>query len=459
MERLARKEDEFKIGWIKRFMEYESLIPGFHEEEIADTEGTLKKYGFPISVEDVSFYPSDPEDPYTMKPVYEDSAAPIYAAFMKSKISNRNVIKELSNPQNNESMRKWHERQRNRCSFELGPRNDAFVHVPLTIELADGCSMGCKFCGLGAGKLKSVFRYTEENARMFRKVLRGAKDIIGIGAGQGTLYFATEPLDNPDYELFNKDYEEIFERIPQITTAAVMRHKDRMHELLKPINKNGTTIYRFSCLSEDIVRQVFQEFTPEELVYTELLPQFPEAPGSVFVNAGRQGDETGELDSTISCVSGFVINFARQTVKLTTPVNASPEHPTGEYIYEETHFEDADGCIELMKSMISKYMQNIIGPKERLKLRDNVSIGMEDGKLVVDSELGMRLSLGSSEEGVGLYKDILELFAEGYHTKREVVTHIVNSRYEGKMLRTELLYYGISKLWGYGILQTESGVI
>ena len=49
MGRFAKKEDEYTIGWIKRFMEYETMIPGFHEEEVSDPEAFLKKYGFPLS--------------------------------------------------------------------------------------------------------------------------------------------------------------------------------------------------------------------------------------------------------------------------------------------------------------------------------------------------------------------------------------------------------------------------
>nr|MCR5106908.1 hypothetical protein [Lachnospiraceae bacterium] len=259
-ERLAKEEDVYKLGWIKRFMEYETMIPGFSKEEKADPVGTLKKYGFPLKPEEVSFYPTDPADRYTMRPVYPETAAAKYAEYMKHKIAFRDELKEINTPEN-EAMRRWHKRQKGRSLAELGARCDALVHVPFAIELADGCSVGCSFCGLNAGRLKSVFRYTEENAVLFNEVLEGVKELIGESAGCGTMYFASEPLDNPDYELFLKDYERIFHRIPQITTATALRHKERMHELLKEINEEGKTVYRFSVLSLEDAYKIFEEFT------------------------------------------------------------------------------------------------------------------------------------------------------------------------------------------------------
>ncbi len=454
MKRLAEKEDEYKISWIKRFMEYESLIPGFHEEEAADPEAVLKKYGFPLTVQEISFYPLR-EGELMMRPVFPDSAAQKYADFMNAKIGYRDALKEAGIP-SHPAMQKWHRRQRGRCMAELGARTDALVHIPFTLELSDGCSVGCSFCGLNAGKLKSLFRYTEENAVLFRSALTGVKELIGDAAGQGTMYFASEPMDNPDYESFLKIYREVFHTTPQITTAAAMRNPERMHRLLKEINEEGTTVYRFSVLSEALAQQIFAEFTPEELVYTELLPQYKEAPGSAFANSGRMAEANGVYDNTISCVTGFVVNFANRTVRLTAPTSSSPQYPTGEIILGRESFADADNLIEVMRKMISTYMSNIISPLDRVQLRQNLTWNIENNEVIVQNNKGVRFTIKSGDQ-TDFYRNLMTLLSSGYHTKREIVAELIKGYDQPVMTHT--FHYCINRLWELGILELESGKI
>ena len=54
-------------------------------------------------------------------------------------------------------------------------------------------------------------------------------------------------------------------------------------------------------LSEEMTRKIFDAFTPEELILTELLPQYDEAPASGLVNAGRRAKED-KYEDTISCI-------------------------------------------------------------------------------------------------------------------------------------------------------------
>lgn len=454
--RLAAREDEYKIGWIKRFMEYETMIPGFHDEEVADPEAALKKYGIPLTLEEISFYPPDEDDPYNMRPVFPDSDASLYTRFMKNKIAYRDKIKEDDLPAL-PAMRKWHKRQQGRCLAVLGARCDMLVHVPFTLELSDGCSVGCPFCGLNAGSLKKVFRYTDENAKLFRDVLTGVKEMIGEAAGQGTMYYATEPLDNPDYESFLADYMDIFGRIPQITTATALRHKELLHKLLSELNEDGRTVYRFSVLSAEDALKIFEEFTPEELVYTELLPQYDDAPACAFANAGRRGEILGEYDDTISCVTGFVVNFARGTVRLCAPTSADSDHPTGEIIFETAEFTNAQECMDAIKGMISRHMANIIAPSDRIRLRHGLKWRTEDDTIKVENGKGtvFTISSGKSED---VYIKMLEMFSQGYHTRQEVVSKLLD-KYKGMLVRSDIFFYAINRLWELGILELESGKV
>ncbi len=452
---LLKKENMQDIAQIKRFMELCSLIPGFGKEFVKDPEGILKKYNLPLTKEDVVFYPV--KEPGVMKPVYTTGKAQLYADFMAKKFEYIDETRQVCVP-SNEAFKKWRERQINRCRMELGGKSNFLVHVPLTIELADGCSVGCEFCGLNAGRLKSVFRYTDENAKLFRGVLNVVNEIIGHAASEATMYFATEPLDNPDYELFLADFLKEFDKIPQITTATVMRHAERMHKLLKQIAEDGRTIYRFSVLSEELAWKILDEFTPEELLFVELLPQFSEAPSNGFVSTGRNASDTENYDNTISCVSGFVVNMARQEIRLTTPTNATKEHPTGEYILETAHFESVEDFKNIMLGMIRKYMMNIIKPSNAIGLQSYVGWRREGNEIVVESKAGTVAKFDTSKDAQNLYETVLGLIEEGTHTRREIVEKTIQMNNVGGS-GTEYLFYIISKLWNMGIAVDKSGQI
>lgn len=305
--------------------------------------------------------------------------------------------------------------------------------------------------------LKACFAIQRRTRSFFSQVLTNAKEIIGKSAGQGTMYYASEPLDNPDYEDFLRDYVTIFGQIPQITTATALRHTELLHRLLRDLNEDGRTIYRFSVLSKEDALKIFKEFTPEELVYTELLPQYEDAPQSGFADVGRRAEITGEYGTTISCVTGFVVNFAAGTIRLIAPAPASAEHPTGEIIFETARFADADECIGAMKNMIAKYMSNIISPDDRVRLRDGLTWSMDGDSVVVESGLGTRFTIAATEGGE-IYKKMMEVFGEGYHTKREIVAELLEP-YKGMLVRSDTFHYAINRMWELGILELESGKV
>ena len=101
-------------------------------------------------------------------------------------------------------------------------------------------------------------------------------------------------------------------------------------------------------------------FSPEELVFTDLLPQFEEAPVSNLVKAGRNRKEGEGAGGTIACVSGFIVNMCERAVRLVTPVAASDEHPTGELVYETVAFEDGEGFGLALEGLIGRHMRETI---------------------------------------------------------------------------------------------------
>ena len=109
--------------------------------------------------------------------------------------------------------------------------------------------------------------------------------------------------------------------MPQTTTAASVRDIDRTRALLISNQACASYYLRFSVLSPAMRDKLFTAFTPEELVGVIMLPQFPEAPGSELLPAGRNRGqkETDFVGSTIACVSGFIVNMQDKTVRLETP--------------------------------------------------------------------------------------------------------------------------------------------
>lgn len=454
----VRKEDMETVGNVKRLLEWCSLDPGFGAKFYDDPEGMLKEIGVPYTPDEVSFKPNTDKCDMSMEAAFPGTPAEKYANFVNSKIQHREYLKQSCAP-DNKAMRKWRERQTGRCNIQLGARVAAIIQAVFTIELADGCSVGCEFCGLNAGRLKSVFRYTDENAALYNGVITYMKEILGDAAGYGTLYFATEPLDNPDYELFNKDYVKVFGRIPQITTAAAMRHTDRLHKLLKELNEDRGTIYRFSVLSLDTFKQIVEEFTPEELTLVELLPQFSEAPGNHFAKVGRNANDDEEYDDTISCISGFVVNMARKEVKLTTPTTASKDNPTGEIVLYKGNFEDIESFKNLINYCIKTYMSNILGPEEEFKLREGVRFESKEGMDSIICDKGIRYDIptGNKDDKFDAYELLFEIISDEYMTRREIVTKF-NEKL-GAMSRPDITFFIINNLWKMGVLETKSGSI
>ncbi|MDE7283578.1 MAG: radical SAM family RiPP maturation amino acid epimerase [Lachnospiraceae bacterium] len=290
-------------------------------------------------------------------PLTEEAAC--YQQFVMNKLKSRNYMQQTGCTPIDLRFRRWRERQLNRCRVEMGIRNQVMIHAPLIFELSDGCSVGCPFCGVNAGKLKGIYRHTPENAELFREILRNMKTLLGDSAGSGTCYYATEPLDNPDYEKFIKDYYEILGAIPQLTTAAAMRDPERTRKMLSDFHSMYKHIHRFSVLNLETFNAIMDFFTPEELLYVELIPQFPQAPANHFSEAGRnrkENDESSYNVGTICCVSGLVVNMPRKEIRLLSPCGVDNEHPTGELLTAHGTFTDIKSFENMLREIMDKYM-------------------------------------------------------------------------------------------------------
>lgn len=354
-------ENERITAQIKRVLEFCSMDAEFVSKLRESPEKALQDIHVEIPFEKIKcILIKDSEN----IPLTEEAAC--YQQFVMNKLKSRNYMQQTGCTPIDSRFRRWRERQLNRCYVELGIRNQTMIHAPLIFELTDGCSVGCPFCGVNAGKLKGIYRHTPENAELFREILRYMKTLLGDSTGSGTCYYSTEPLDNPDYEEFIKDYYEILGVIPQMTTAAAMRDSERTRKMLSDFHRMYKHIHRFSVLNLETFRAIMNFFTPEELLYVELLPQFSQAPANHFSKAGRnrkENDESSYNTGTICCVSGLVVNMPRKEIRLLSPCGVDSEHPTGELLTARGTFTD----IISFENVLGKMMDNHMGKPDSTK--------------------------------------------------------------------------------------------
>lgn len=103
----------------------------------------------------------------------------------------------------------WRERQIRRCNDELRELAPSITHPIIAFELSEGCTVGCWFCGLSADRFKGYYEYSEEHGELWRGVVGVASEMFGSAARTGFCYWATGPIDNPDYDCFLSDYHQI----------------------------------------------------------------------------------------------------------------------------------------------------------------------------------------------------------------------------------------------------------
>jgi len=360
MDTLIEPSHRDAVAALKRVWELWTLDQVFHEAYLDDPERALVATGLDVDPVAVSLIllgrtpaGKDKPDDLTQSFVW-------YREFVESRFE-RNMRRRVLDVPTDPRFRDWRERQMRRCQSEMGSQALFISHMSVAYELTCGCSIGCPFCALAAGRLEGVFRHTPENAALWRDVLFRLHALIGEPASRACCYYATEPLDNPDYELFLKDFYDEFGQVPQTTTAASTRDLDRTARLLSWGQQAFPHFDRISVVSECDRDALLGTFSPEDLILTDLLPQFREAPIHYLKRAGRNLDDDDGMGGTVACVSGFVVNMCDRTVRLVTPTKADQEHPTGEIVLDRAAFSDAAELEDVARTMISHHMHETIG--------------------------------------------------------------------------------------------------
>ena len=252
---------------------------------------------------------------------------------------------------------------RNRCRMENRIlRGHSNIHYyPLCFELSWGCSVQCPFCGLDAKPRTADFRYTPENARLWREILQASRELIGSIAGLSPCYFATEPLDNPDYERFLADFAEIMGSVPQTTTAIADREAERLRRLmgwLGPERLEKQAALRFTVRTLAQFHRITALFSPEELIGVELLPNNPESLNRYSASGRTRSGRSGKRDPvsySICCVAGLRVNMAEKSMWFIEPEIPDDRFPLGLRVREERSFSGAGDFRRAMAEMTGKW--------------------------------------------------------------------------------------------------------
>ena len=411
-----------RLSHVKRFLELWSADPEIRASASTDAQATIDSLGLDLVAEEIRFLYDEAycRDRLRAKDWKAPLIAQQYRLWVVEKLISRERIKlQLAKPASPKH-RAWRERQIHRTTGQLGKTaSTGIVHAPFAIELSDGCSVGCWFCGVSAEKRKRDFEWNPANAELWRGVVHTLAEVIGPAASQGFCYWATDPLDNPHYENFCADFAHITGRFPQTTTAQPQKHIERVRTLLIHSRSLGCEINRFSILSLPILKKIHQAFTPEELLWTELITQNMEAT-SMQSNSGRARksnrleqkanhvenlpDTWREAPGTIACVSGFLLNMVSLTVRLVTPAPSSDRWPNGFWILEEQVFRDGDHLREILLGMIERNMPAMPRLDGQLSFRHDIQFVQKSDHAFELQSYGLFHTYSDSPERLGVGK-------------------------------------------------------
>jgi len=282
----------------------------------------------------------------------------------------------------------WRKRQIARTITDVGTSAQFLVHPPVCYELSEGCSVGCWFCGISAKKFGGHFPLENGGREFWKDVLEATNSVIGRGMATGFCYWATEPLDHPQYDEFIKVYQDIVGVIPQTTTAIPLKNMPLTKKVLALWQSNRFSPVRFSVLTTSIMKRIHSSFSAEELLGVELILQSSESLQAKSI-AGKAFSEKGAdlaykkaddmQDGTIACVTGFLVSMPLRKVKLISPTIPSKEWPDGYYVFSERVFNSGKELANAMREMVLAESNRVVKTDTPIQINKNFQFESVDG--------------------------------------------------------------------------------
>ncbi|HVT52817.1 MAG TPA: radical SAM family RiPP maturation amino acid epimerase, partial [Dongiaceae bacterium] len=406
---LDRQSDEQHrtLSEIKRLLERYRADERFRtafRQPGADLVGLAARYGIRVDPRDVwpVLLRIDPDLPADGGPT-RTALADLWEAYRAEMLQClEDFLGTGDRPDANPSFAAWRRRQISRVKSELGEMAQPIKHPVIAFELSAGCSVGCWFCGVGAGKFQENYPYTPETRRLWRDLLTHCTEFLGDSAQTGFCYWATEPTDNPNYVRFIEDFHDITGVIPSTTTAMPLRDPALTRQILDLQERYGGLPNRFSILTLRTFERVHATFSALELLGVELVLQNPEAIQEKAF-AGRARDKAALVEkhnrkpasdnATIACVSGFLVNMVSGAIRLVSPVAPSERWPLGYRVYGERRFKSAPEFRRAMEELVAEHMPMTISASSRLAFRGDLAFERQADRFTLGSR-GARYALG-----------------------------------------------------------------
>lgn len=455
-----------EVAQLKRLTERWYADETFREQFDANPLSTVANLGLEIDMAAILDYLTRMERAEGPEEVAEAKAtAPLsvrrHKHFIREKLLFREKTRATDCCPPNPQHKAWRERQIRRTRIQLGAVvHDGIVHVPFTVELSDGCSVGCWFCGVTAKKREGDYLYNDGNAAEWQEICGVLREMFEDSASSGFLYWASEPLDNPDYEKFAVDFAKICGRFPQTTTSIAHKDVERTRNLLKLSNQHGCRINRFSILSLNQFNKVMEAFSPEELLHCEIVAQNNESffvQGSAGRARGNQklkdrmkkktgAEEITESPGTIACVSGFLINMVRRTVRLITPCPASDKWPNGYWVIDQGTFSNAQDFKELLQSLIERNLHGDLRYDSPVRLLKDARVESTLDTITIHTPLCV-----TTFRGYPLAELLAKSIAEGTMTAGQIAVRIEDETGEP----AAEIFAQLNNIFASGVLDEE----
>ena len=267
----------------------------------------------------------------------------------------------------------WREGQKKRyCEEDQSLRGKEISYIPFAMELTVGCSGGCGFCGFSAGRLKEQGTTYKQQEGLYTEILEHMKELAGKEYGQhGILYWATDPMDQKEYEKYAMKFREVMGTLPCTTTALAEQKIDNLKRLIKLYKTSEKDNYwklRVSIRSEKAYRLLKDQLNRNEQAIIEINPQYGWLE-QTFAKAGRayEGQSIEEQQrhgGSIACVTGFEISLPLRRIRLITPCLADEVNKNGYRIISEETFDTSQDFKDKVDNMISEISKPNLEPND-----------------------------------------------------------------------------------------------
>lgn len=440
-----------QVAYIKRFLELYLAKDEFFAAYQEKPQATLNAYQLPLNADEMQHLFK--AEFYLLGEMNLPVALKRYRAYLIERRNLRLKMQAESCRTKNKFFEAWRSRQINRCKGEFGSRNRAFIHHPIAFELTVGRTITDSFrFNPDAKPLEGVLSASGENIALWQSILHIMYNLFGKTLNR--CFFATDPMDNLEYKSFNDIYQKIYQYIPPISTSMALKDITRTKAFLKNAAMMPT-MHQFLVHNSADFDKIMKEFSPSELLYVELVLDFPKArqlkdiisfgdiPKTEYVKK-----DSLLLQSVISC-SGFVINMVDRTIRLTTPCNVDSQHPQGEIVLAKESFVDATDVEMKLRRLIKRYMPLEFDRSKLVSFQPYCRYSKQKSGFCLESMAKYKWTfIDDIELNQPVYRLVGELIEEAMYTSREIATLLMD-----RGITPEATFACIQSLYHAGVIR------